>query len=367
MTSEISLSSLVQLQLQLPGALDLVGAGAAEAGGPGPEGAAADAAELSTPQVASDEQAARLRSQAPLATNTLATSMTSRVETTAAVLRSEGVLPAAENLRIEPSGLGGNAAVGDLNLTPAVVTALHVGAAQMQPPTGAVPDDEVRRRRQRQGSQDDGRRDSDEPGQGDESGTDRSEQDNDALHPGVGHVAGDDERTVEGIVERPAVVSDEALFSHITDALSRGRRSDMLRQLRASRRIVVVFPDEEPRGLNCAARAYLLWRDAIGVGRMAGLAARLNWVGIPNGKDWSTLRAYKDRTANGGWCLRVQPSAPGKRGVAIRLGAAPVLPGAWTEVCLHIPDAARFWRALGNQFSLQAVISTIPLKRWSDS
>lgn len=363
MTTEVSLSSLMQLQLQLPGALDLVGAGpAAEAGGPGPEGAAADAAGLSSAQVSSDEQAARLRLQAPLPAT-----VTNRVETAASALHSEGLFPAAGRVRAEPSGMRSGAAVNELNLTPVTAAALHAGAAQMQPQEGAVPADEAAIRRRRRDSQNDGHQGEEGTGQAEEGDTDRSEQKKRPPRSGIRSVAGDDGRVLEGALEPSLATQDEALFADILDALVSGRQSDILRQLQGSRRIVAVLPFNDPGELRCAARAYLLWRDAAGVGQVAGLAARLSWAKPPRSADWITVRSYKDRAANSAWRLRVQSTVPGPRAAAIQMGTAPMLPGAWTEVCLHIPDASRFWSSLGIQFSLQVAISTVPLHRWSSS
>ena len=138
----------------------------------------------------------------------------------------------------------------------------------------------------------------------------------------------------------------------------------MLRQLQGSRRIAVVLPFSDPGEPCCAARACLLWRDAAGKGQVAGFSARLTWAKPARAMDWMMVRSYKDRAVNSRWCLRVQATVPGPRGAAIQVGRTPVLPGMWTDVRLHIPDAARFWGALGAQFSLQVAISTVPLHRW---
>ncbi len=352
MTAEISLSTLMQHQLQLPGALDAMAANPAAT--PANGNAAAEPAS----QIPTDEQAARLRSQAPLATN-----LTNRVETAVAALRAENTLSALGNLRAEPSGMSGGTGVHELNLTPAAVAALHAGAAQMQSLTGTVPPDEAALRRRRD-SRDDSRRDEAGSGQAEDDATEPSEQKKRASQSGVRYVPGDDTRVLEGVIETAPAMQDDALFDEILDALVSGGRSDMLRQLQGARRIVAVFPFSDPGEPQCAARACFLWRDAAGKGRVAGLAARLGWAKPPHAAGWMTLRAYKDRAANSRWRLRVQPTVPGPRGAVIQVGRGPVLPGLWTEVRLHIPDASRFWATLGAQFSLQVVISTVPLHRW---
>lgn len=351
MTAEISLSSLMQHQIQSAEAL---GAAAASPGtGSANGGAGAEASS----QIPTDEQAARLRSQAPLATN-----ITNRAETAATALRAESAFPALGGLRAEPSGMSGGAAVNELNLTPAAVTALHAGAAQMQAQTGAVPADEaaIRRRRDSQNERHQGK---DESGQADDS-AEQFEQEKRVSQPDDHAMPGDGDRVVEGVLEPSPVMQDEALFGDILDALVSGGRSDILRQLQGSRRIVVVFPFSDPGEAHCAARAYLLWRDAAGKGQVAGLVARLGWAKPPRDVNWVMVRSYKDRAANSRWHLRVQATVPGPRGAAIQVGRTPILPGMWTEVRLQIPDAARFWAILGAQFSLQVAISTVPLHRW---
>ncbi len=353
MTAEITLSSLMPHPLQLPGALD------AMAANPAVTPANGDAAAEPASQIPTDEQAARLRSQAPLATN-----LTNRVETAAAALRAENVLPALGNLRAEPSGMSGGAAVNELNLTPTAVTALHTGAAQLQPLAGAaVPADEAAIRRRRD-SQREGHQGKDESGQAGDDATERPDEEKRTVRPGDRPVPGDDGRVVEGVLEPSQAMQDDALFDEILDALVNGGRSDVLRQLQGARRIVAVFPFNDPGETHCTARACFLWRDAAGKGQVAGLTARLGWSKAPRDAGWMVVRAYKDRAANSRWRLRVQPTVPGPRGAVIQVGRSPMLPGLWTEVRLHIPDASRFWAILGAQFSLQVVISTVPLHRW---
>ncbi|MCF6211501.1 MAG: hypothetical protein L3J88_08095 [Gammaproteobacteria bacterium] len=339
MTAEIGLSSLMLHPLQLPGALDAMAANPAS-------------------QIPTDEQAARLRSQAPLATN-----LTNRVETAAAALRAENALPAPGSLRAEPSGMSGGAAVNELNLTPAAVAALHAGAAHMQPLAGTVPADEAAMRRRRD-SQREEYQGNDESGQAGDDATERPDEEKRTVRPGDRPVPGDDGRVVEGVLEPSPAMQDDALFDEILDALVNGGRSDMLRQLQGARRIMAVFPFNDPGEPQCAARACFLWRDAAGKGQVAGLTARLGWSKAPRDAGWMVVRAYKDRAANSRWRLRVQPTVPGPRGAVIQVGRSPMLPGLWTEVRLHIPDASRFWAILGAQFSLQVVISTVPLHRW---
>jgi hypothetical protein len=191
------------------------------------------------------------------------------------------------------------------------------------------------------------------------------------------------EEVVEGIVEPAMVVQEKGLFTDIRNVLAHDKQSGILRQLQRGRRIAVVFPLDEAGGesgdkgevntkkpvgknaLSTVARMYLLWRDVTGEGWVVDLAARLNRTHSPrDDADWMTVRSYKDRAANGGWRLRVQPAHPGLRTTAIQTGAAPLLPGAWTEVCLQILDVPRFWTALGNQFSLQMALAAEPLQRW---
>ncbi len=350
MSAEISLSSLMQHPLQLTDA-PLAASTVTDPASGGAE----------TASIPSDEQSARLRSQAPLATNT-----TNRMETAAAVLRAENAFPALGGLRAEPSGMSGGAAVNELNLTSAVVTALHTGAARMQPLTDAVHADETIIRRRRD-SQDDGQRDNDEPGQADDDIAEWPEQGKGTSRTGEHATLSGGGRVMEGILEPFPPIQDEALFGDILDALVSGGRSDMLQQLQGSRRIVVVFPFSDPGELHCAARACLLWRDAAGKGQVAGLAARLGWAKPPRDMGWVMVRGYKDRAAHGRWRLRVKATVPGPRGAAVQVGRSPMLPGMWTEVRLHIPDATRFWAILGAQFSLQMVISTVPLHRWYSS
>jgi hypothetical protein len=324
--------------------------------------------------VSSDEQAARLRSQAPLPAAAI-----NRVDT-AAALHSESLFPVAGNVRAESGGAG----VHDLNLMPAALTALHVGAAQLgatplQQSVGRAPDDEAAIRRRRQDAQHDGRQVEDEMEEEMEDDAGREDAEDTDSATGA-RVVGD---IVEGIVEPAMVVQEEGLFVDICDVLARDKQSDILRQLQGGRRIAVVFPLHEVRdesgdkgkkntkrhaaknALSTSARVYLLWRDTTDEGWVVDLAARLSRAHPPrDDADWMTIRSYKDRAANGGWRLRVQPTHPGPRIAAIQMGAVPVLPGAWTQVCLQILNTSRFWSALGSQFSLQMALAAEPLQRW---
>lgn len=137
-----------------------------------------------------------------------------------------------------------------------------------------------------------------------------------------------------------------------------------------------------PQGLDPAglAWAFVLWpcmRAQVTSGTVQGMApalslhglrvdARLQWASTPHPGQWCHVRAVKEHHPRTGRQLIAvdAPAASDSDALLpceVQLG--PVLARSLRrcEVCVRIPAAQRFWSALGAQWSMHVVVSSLPL------
>jgi hypothetical protein len=134
-----------------------------------------------------------------------------------------------------------------------------------------------------------------------------------------------------------------------------------------------------PQGIDPAgpAWAFVLWprlRQAVptpGVQRVApalslfGLRvdARLQWSSPPQRGQWCHVRVVKEHHPRTGRQLVAVDGAASRAPLPCEVQLGPVLARSlrWCEVCVRIPAAQRFWAALGAQWSVHVVVSSLPL------
>lgn len=94
--------------------------------------------------------------------------------------------------------------------------------------------------------------------------------------------------------------------------------------------------------------------------------ARLQWSSPPQAGQWCHVRVVKEhhpRTGRQLVALDGTAAATREGPLPCEVQLGPVLARSlrWCEVCVRIPAAQRFWAALGAQWSVHVVVSSLPL------
>jgi hypothetical protein len=94
--------------------------------------------------------------------------------------------------------------------------------------------------------------------------------------------------------------------------------------------------------------------------------ARLQWSSPPQPGQWCHVRVVKEHHPRTGRQLVAVDGASATKSQTplpceVQLGPVLARSLRWCEVCVRIPAAQRFWAALGAQWSVHVVVSTLPL------
>ncbi len=94
--------------------------------------------------------------------------------------------------------------------------------------------------------------------------------------------------------------------------------------------------------------------------------ARLQWSSAPHPGQWCHVRVVKEhhpRTGRQLVAVDGASAAQSKTPLPCEVQLGPVLARSlrWCEVCVRIPAAQRFWAALGAQWSVHVVVTSLPL------
>jgi hypothetical protein len=130
-----------------------------------------------------------------------------------------------------------------------------------------------------------------------------------------------------------------------------------------------------PQGFDAAgpAWAFVLWPDAPARRATGGqpaplvlrglrVDARLQWSTPARGPKWLHVRVIKEHHPRHG--RQLIPNTPGSSGAVpceVQLGPVLARTLRCCDVCVRIHAARRFWSALGQQWSMQVVVSSMPL------
>ena len=94
--------------------------------------------------------------------------------------------------------------------------------------------------------------------------------------------------------------------------------------------------------------------------------ARLQWSSPPHPGQWCHVRVVKEHHPRTGRQLVAVDGSSASKPAAplpceVQLGPVLARSLRWCEVCVRIPAAQRFWTALGAQWSVHVVVSSLPL------